>query len=841
MKKLLVLFTLLLLVLSCSYVFATPLQNHNGSNSIVSTPYGPVANPGATSSIWSNPAGIGNDQSSGLLFFKPGTSFNSDYFANQHGLGINLGHVAFGWESNSDGPVTQSRYTLASSSKIVEGFYIGLAYHWSKNMARQNSYDVGLLVRPTRWISLGAKVENAFRTGHINGQLVAPNYNFGLALRPMGNRLTITAEASLHKTSWENDFESEMDPTIGASWLASPGIAVHGGYALDSEVFTAGLSFNFGSTELKSSNHSKSSAYPGLDDIKDIGVSSIRLSSGWKPSFVDKIKKKRVVIMRFNDTMVEEVSSKKFGIFGIDQRTILETVKRLDVLTKDDNISGIWLQSKGFSQGLSDFSELRDALVRFKKAGKKIVVSNHEYAMRGYYLASIADEVILNPAGDISLKGIGFQLQYYKRLLEKLHIEAQFLTVGKYKSAGERFTREGVSDAARESYEALIEVLWQEWLGAVAEGRGVSKSQVSDWVDNALFTAPEAKELGLVDTLLYPDQIPEYILKSVFKETKSTFQSEWAYFGNPEISDEWEDMTSPKVAVVYAVGEIHKGKSSKGFFTGSQTMGDETVAKAIRQARANPRVKAIVLRVDSPGGSALASDYIAREVKRTVDKSIKNVRHIPVIVSMSDVAASGGYYISALADKIVAPKTCITGSIGVVGGKFVTGALMDTIGVDNSYVQRGKNVDIYGNTNRWNEEQAARIQKSMDHIYENFTDIVAEGREMDKTTVYELGQGRVWSGVDAKENGLIDEFGGLYEAIEIAKESAGINRSEVVDILSYPVCGYDPFSNMLSMKIFERLPDSVKELMRAQEELTQWDEGEVLMLTPLDREVISAE
>ncbi len=841
MKKLLVLISILILALSYSYVFAFPTQNHDGSNAIVSTPYGPVANPGATSSIWSNPAGIGNDGSSGLLFFKPGSSFNSEYFANQHGLGINLGGVAFGWESNFEGDQNLSRYTLATSSRIAEGFHIGVAYHWSNNMDRKNSYDLGLLVRPTRWISIGAKVENAFRTGHINGQRVAPNYNFGLALRPMGNRLTITADASLYKTAWDNSFESDMNPTFGASWLASPGITVHGGYAVDSEIFTAGLSFNFGSTELKSTNHSKSSAYPGLDDSKDIGVSSIRLSSGWKPSFADKIRKKRVVIMRFNESMVEEVSSKRFGIFGIDQRTILETVKRIDVLTKDDNVSGIWLQSKGFSQGLSDFSELRDALLRFKRAGKKIVVSNHEYAMRGYYLASIADEVILNPAGNVSLKGMGFQLQYYKRLLEKLHIEAQFLTVGKYKSAAESYTREGVSDAARESYEALLEVLWQEWLGAVAEGRNITKSLASEWVDNALFTAPEAKEMGLVDTLLYPDQIPEYILKSVFKETKSTFQSEWAYFGNTEISDEWEDMTSPKVAVVYAVGEIHKGSSKKGFFTDSKTMGDETVAKAIRQARANPRVKAIVLRVDSPGGSALASDYIAREVKRTVDESIKNVRHIPVIVSMSDVAASGGYYISALADKIVAPKTCITGSIGVVGGKFVTGALMDTIGVDHSYVQRGKNVDIYGSTNRWNEEQAARIQKSMDHIYENFTDIVAEGREMDKETVYELGQGRVWSGVDAKENGLIDEFGGIYEAIEIAKDAAGIDRSEVVDILSYPHCGYDPFSNMLSMKIFERLPDSVKELIKAQEELTQWDEGEVLMLAPLDKKVISAE
>lgn len=295
---------------------------------------------------------------------------------------------------------------------------------------------------------------------------------------------------------------------------------------------------------------------------------------------------------------------------------------------------------------------------------------------------------------------------------------------------------------------------------------------------------------------------------------------------------EWDNMTSPKIAVIYAVGGINMGKSNPGGLLGGKVMGAETVAAAIRKARSDKRVKAIVFRIDSGGGSALASDIILREIERTTNDSL-DTRHVPVIVSMSDVAGSGGYYIACKADTIVAPESCITGSIGVIGFKPNMKETYEKVGISHDGVMRGKHADVWSTTRAWDEEELAKMHDSMEDIYKRFIGFVADGRGMDTSRVNEIGQGRIWSGRDAKEIGLVDVNGGFTTAIEIAKEMAGIHNRKV-ELEFYPRFHGISLSGELTYVTLKALPEPMLEILRAQSKVNDLQVGEPLLLMPLD-------
>lgn len=539
---------------------------------------------------------------------------------------------------------------------------------------------------------------------------------------------------------------------------------------------------------------------------------------------------KRVVQIKLHGRLVETPGW--HGFFARKERSLYSLLSELKEMQKDLSVSTLLLDIDGFRAGRGDLEELREALLDLREGGISVAVYAHNYGMGSMFLASGADRVYLYPAGMVAIPGHYLKSLYGRDLLDKLNLQPEFFTVGEFKSAAEPLTNNEMSEQAREQLLEIASTWRDSWIEAVSSGRGVAPETAAAWIDSALMSGKEALEAGIVDALLFGDELKETI-KNDFGLGNAMFLTEHVYGMSPMADETWEDMSSPRIAVIFAEGTIEMGKSDRNGFSGSRTIGSETLAKMIRDARENRRVAAIVLRVDSPGGLALASDVIAHEVERTVDTSLEEVRHIPVIVSMSDVAASGGYYISALADKIVANRSTLTGSIGVVFGRLNVATMLDSIGVHIDGVSLGKNAALAG-LEPWDENSVRLIRKEMDQTYDDFITIVAQGRRLSKQEVDNIGRGRVWSGEEAIKIGLVDQQGGLFDAIQLARREADV-EAENPEVVVYP----DPSGRFLSFRsadfIATKLPEPLKTLMRVHER-SKLLEGRVMMISPLDHE-----
>lgn len=441
-----------------------------------------------------------------------------------------------------------------------------------------------------------------------------------------------------------------------------------------------------------------------------------------------------------------------------------EILKNLQKAKNDDNIKGIYLDLSLVPSGLTMVREIRQALVDFKESGKFIVAYGEVYSQVAYYLASVADQVYLHPAGAIEFRGMAAELFFLKGTMEKLDMDIQVIRHGKYKSAIEPFTLDKMSDSNREQMDAMITGIWQKVVEDIASSRNLDKSGLNSLADNLnAFDADNALAAKLVDGLLYKDELIADLKEKlgIDKKSKIGLISLNQYTLAPDPAK--ENFSRDRIAVVYAIGSIMDGKG------GDLTIGSSKMSEAIRKARENEKVKAIVLRVNSPGGSALASEVIRREVK--LASEVK-----PVVVSMGDVAASGGYWISASATKILADPTTITGSIGVFGlFPNMKDFFGNKLGITFDYTTTNKYSDFPNVTRPLSDYETLVIQRQIETIYSDFLKLVSEGRKMEISQVDSIGQGRVWSGVDAKRLGLIDEFGGLQDAITVAAETAGIS------------------------------------------------------------------
>ena len=452
---------------------------------------------------------------------------------------------------------------------------------------------------------------------------------------------------------------------------------------------------------------------------------------------------------------------------GLDQ--IIENIKKAK---SDSMIKGIYLNLTEVGAGMATLEEIRNALLDFKTSKKFIISYSEMYTQKGYYLSSVADKIYLNPQGGFDFKGLSMQIMFYKKALENLNVDVQIFRHGKFKSAIEPFMLEKMSEANRAQSEAFLGSLWNRMLEGISVERKVSIDWLNKIADDLLIQNPQdASNLKLVDGLLYYDEVIKQ-MKSNLKikdEDKISFVSMKEYKKVATDSEDKEGKSKDKIAVIYAVGEIESGEGD------DQTIGSDRIAKAIRDARLNKSVKGIVLRVNSPGGSALASDVMWREV--TLAKKEK-----PFVVSMGDVAASGGYYISCAADKIYAQPNTITGSIGVFG--MIPNAqkmLSDKIGITIDTVNTNKHSDMGTLYRGVTEDERKVIQKGVEDVYDTFTGRVAEGRKMKQAEVDSVGQGRVWSGTDALKIGLVDELGGIKDAIVFAAKKAKIDQYKIVN------------------------------------------------------------
>lgn len=442
-----------------------------------------------------------------------------------------------------------------------------------------------------------------------------------------------------------------------------------------------------------------------------------------------------------------------------------ELIGAIKYAKDDPNIRGILLNVDGLNAGYSTAGEIREALGIFKESGKFVISHSDYYSQKAYYLSSVANSIYLNPAGVLEFKGLGGTLMFFKDALAKLGIEPIVIREGKYKSAIEPFVNTEMSEANREQYTALMEDMWLHIKNEVAASRRIEVPYLDSIAEHLLASSAEnATKYGLVDSTKYYDEVLAILKDSLnLADNEAIKIVELSTYLNSyrmmkELSNNSE---SPQVAVIRAQGTIYTG-------TGNfDIIGGETFAKAVRQAREDENVKAIVLRVNSGGGSALASEVVWREM--VLAKQTK-----PVVVSMGDVAASGGYYIACPANAIIASPTTITGSIGVFGVLWNSEEVMGKIGVSTDVVKTNQYADIGSATRKMKDEERKIIETEIESIYDDFITHVAEGREMQKEMVNELGQGRVWSGQDALENGLIDMLGSCDLAITTAANMANI-------------------------------------------------------------------
>lgn len=441
----------------------------------------------------------------------------------------------------------------------------------------------------------------------------------------------------------------------------------------------------------------------------------------------------------------------------------------------DDRIRSVWVRLDGPALGWAGTQEIRDALVALRSAGKPCATYAETYSVGSYLLASACDEVVLTPAGVGMVNGLASSTTYYAELFENIGIEADMEHVGDFKSAVEPYERMAPSEAAAEATNALLDSLWDQWLATVAQGRGIDVETLRGWVDTPAMSPDKALDQGLVDALAYSDQVKarlgalgdegwaESLTDTEAEEAKVELTSVKEYLKG--IRADWA--AKPKhVGVMFASGPIMSGTADGGLF-GSQAIADRTMAKWLEEARDDESVAALVLRIDSPGGSGLASDLIWREIRRFQETGR------PVVVSMGNAAASGGYYMAAPGDYVFAQPGTITGSIGVFGGKFTLGGVYEKVGVAEATYKRGALADLFSTTEPFSDEGRAVYREFLQTFYDRFLDIVAEGREMDRDTVHAVAQGRVWTGEQALVHGLVDELGGLDKAIAKAEELSG--------------------------------------------------------------------
>lgn len=487
-----------------------------------------------------------------------------------------------------------------------------------------------------------------------------------------------------------------------------------------------------------------------------------------------EVKSHSILYINLNQQIIEKVDATPFeGLedYGFDNKlglnTILLNIKNAEI---DPNIDGIYLDVSEIQTGLASTDEIRRALIDFKKSNKFIYAYSEFYSQKAYYLASVADSIFLNPSGLLELKGFIAQYMFFKNAFEKLEIEPEILRVGTFKSAVEPYMSDHMSDSNKLQTSVYMNSLFSYMISNIAKARNMNiDSMRSIAINLKVRNAEDAVKYNLADRLAYKDEILNLLMekssKSSIKDVHLIGINSYNKSSKKEIK-----ISQNKIAVIYANGEIAGGNGNE------ENIGSEKISREIRKARLDKDVKAIVFRVNSPGGSALASDVIWREV-------ILAKKEKPFIVSMGDVAASGGYLISCAADTIVAEPTTITGSIGVFGILFNAEKFFkNKLGITFDQVKIGEFADLGNYTRPLTNSERAIIQNEINRIYDDFTQKVANGRKMKQEDVKKIAEGRVWSGIDAKRIGLVDVLGNKEDAIEIAAKKANLNEFRIIEL-----------------------------------------------------------
>ncbi|MFI7449130.1 signal peptide peptidase SppA [Nonomuraea sp. NPDC049714] len=490
---------------------------------------------------------------------------------------------------------------------------------------------------------------------------------------------------------------------------------------------------------------------------------------------IDKLRQRRTAPLVLELDLTEGLtegppSDPLAAVLSMRKPRLADVLSGLKRAVKDPRVKALIVKIGGNPIGLAMVQELRQAVVAFRASGKLTVAFGETFGEFGggtvpYYLASAFERVYLQPSGDIGLTGVALEQRFVKGALTKLGVDYEMGQRHEYKTAANTFTQDHMTEPHRESMARIVESVTEHLVAGIAEGRRLDPAKVREHIDRGPFIGREALEAGLVDGLAYRDEVYDEVKQSTGGDTHLLYVSRYA---RGAAARKLPQPTAAGIALIHGIGQIRTGRSGRSPLGGGGAMGSDTISAALRAARRDEHVKAVVFRVDSPGGSYVASDTVWREVVLT--RKVK-----PVIVSMGDLAASGGYFVAMAADMIVAQPGTLTGSIGVFGGKPVLSQLLERIGVNTELVAEGANAGMFSTSRAFSPEQWERVNAWLDRIYDDFVGKVAQGRDLTRDRAHELARGRVWTGADAHARGLVDELGGLEDAIALARKRARLS------------------------------------------------------------------
>ena len=673
-----------------------------------------------------------------------------------NGLGLGVGYRSL------EGGLSWWSLSTGFGLKLDRAVSIGLTNHWQLPDGGDNnfvSWDLGLGWRPAPFFGMGGAIQNLGNPSPDLG--VFTRYTAGAALRPTGDTLTFGldwAATAPPSDIWDHHAVATLRvrPTRGL-WVRL--YADQGLTDLSSTEIGGALEIHVGDIGYGVSSRAGLGKEGG-----DIGAGVYVATTPEN----DNLFAPQTTVAEFDFD-----SPHPYQPLPGQGESYLTMLRRLETATRDPQVRGILLKIDALDLSYAQIEEVR-ALLQVARNERKPVVAflGQDASTRAYFLASACDNIYLHPAASLDLVGISAEMMYYKGAMDLIGIEAQYAKRAEYKSGPEPYTRTDASEPAREEMNVLLDDIFGTIVTSIADGRGMKVEDVRTTIDSGPFTAKEAVERKLVDGLVYPDELNR-TLANLFT---GGFNRDDEYQTDPDMSG-W--MPERAVAVIIVDGAITSGPSSPGGFLSGSGTGSETVIQQLAQARRSESVKAVVLRVDSPGGSAFASDEIWREVARLRESGK------PVIVSMGGYAASGGYYVSAGADRILALPSTVTGSIGIYGGKYSGAELLDTLHITTESYLRGRNSGMFSVYRPFDPVEFAALDKMIAAGYAQFKEKVAQGRSLTDEQVEEVARGRVWSGTRASENGLVDQIGGFFDAVDIARREAGIGASTPYSLITY--------------------------------------------------------
>jgi protease-4 len=659
------------------------------------------------------------------------------------------------------------RFTLGLATALGANAGFGAAWHHfhaEGPLAGRDTFDLGLSGRWGNHFAYGATLKD-IATGSIGGAPVQRRYELEIMSRPFGvDALEVAVGGRLGETRLDVDGWARLSARI------SRGFTLHA--AFESRETYAFVDTPVGRIE---DNDRELRGTVGIEiSFGGFGVTS--LVSGLRNGDADNHLLGGQLVFRSSQIPTKSVFGKSDHIERVELsgtiglRELTSHVARLRAIARDSTVKAVVITFDGVGGGWATLQELRDELLAIRAAGKKVYAYMVSGTGRDYFVASAANKIYVDPAGGVRLVGIAGTTMFFKGAFDQLGVVPQFEKIAEYKSAPEQFTETGPTATAAKMNNELFDSLWDQFLAQVAASRNLSKDEMRALVDSGPYSAGDlAANTKLVDAVAAPDKVSQLVMQDIGKVLGVGARS-------IERPDRWK---RPGIAIIYVDGDITDGESRSVPFIGQSLAGGETLVAALGAARANPDIGAIILRIDSPGGSALASELVSREVFAT--RGVK-----PILCSFSDLAASGGYFIAAGCDVIYAKPMTITGSIGIFYGKFDLSGLLKKVGITTDTYKRGKRADVESLYRPYSAEERGVLMDKLKYLYGRFVGAVAEGRGMKKDEVDHVGRGHVWSGAMAKDVKLVDRFGGLGDVIDEAKKRMGLSTSTRVQLYELP-------------------------------------------------------